>query len=253
MYAWIQCLRLPICVLASALTVTSFRIVGQDVPWAQVAAVFCIAVATMLQNDWRDRVNDTRKGKRLAFDHPEAFLGLLLVFWSVSVGLILSVAHQSFEAAWLLSAMALAGIVYSETRQIPLVPVVIVSLTSASSTLLPVASDAHSEPPWLLFLSAALVIFAREIINDLEDTAVDRGYKWTIPLAIGEKRARRVAAIVAVAGFIAVVRVSLAAIPTLLVASVGVGSLICNTSPSKSRLYLDVGLALTMLTLIIIG
>ena len=41
-----------------------------------------------------------------------------------------------------------------------------------------------------LFGAAALLVFGREILKDVEDEEIDGGYKWTIPLAYGNRAAR---------------------------------------------------------------
>lgn len=253
MSAWIKSLRLSVCVLASFLAITGFTLAGTGISWVAVMAVFFGTSATMLQNDWRDRFHDIRKGKVLAYQHAGKFLTLLLTFWLVSGGLIALAAVHDTSVGIALAILAVAGVVYSETRMIPFVPIVLVSLVSASPAALPLAAGANSEKLWLLFLSATLVVFAREITKDLDDKRIDGGYKWTIPLAIGEQRSRILAAVVVVAGLAAAAKVSLAILPAASLTVIAAVALVRGAEPSTSRKYIDAGMALVILTLITFG
>ncbi len=253
MGAWVKSLRLSVCFLASLLTVTGFRVAGLATPWAAVAAVFFITCATMLQNDWRDKYHDSRKGKTLALQQQGAFLVWLLVFWAVCGGLIIVAAVHNAGVGIALAILALVGIAYSETRRIPLVPVTLVSLASASPVALPLFSGANPERFWLLFLSVSLVIFAREITKDLEDMHIDGDYKWTLPLALGDQRSRIIAAVAVVAGFLALANMSLTILPAASLMFVGAILLVRGARPRTSRKWLDVGMAFTILTLIAFG
>lgn|SRR3989344_4595939 len=253
MRAWIKSLRLFVCVLASFLAITGFKLAGADTSWVAVAAVFFIASATMLQNDWRDRFHDVRKGKKLVLQHQGAFLALLLAFWAVCGGLIVIVAVHNYRVGAVLAIVALAGIAYSETRKIPLVPIMLVSLASASPAVLPLVSGANSEKLWPLFLSVTLVIFAREITKDLGDKHIDGGYKWTIPLVLEDQRSRILVAVATVAGLIAATSVSLTILPAASLTFVGVVLLVRGASPRMSRKFFDAGMALVILTLIAFG
>jgi len=251
--AWFKSLRLSVCILASFLAITGFTLAGTGISWVAVMAVFFIASATMLQNDWRDRFHDISKGKVLACQQAGKFLVLLSVFWLISGGLIaLTVVHDTSVGVALV-IVAAAGIVYSETRMIPFVPIVLVSLASASPVALPIVAGASSEKLWLLFLSATLVVFAREITKDMDDKQIDGGYKWTIPLAFGEQRSRILAAVVIVAGLVAAAKVSLAILPAASLAVIAAVALVRGMKPSTSRKYLDAGMALVILTLITFG
>lgn len=253
MSAWIKSLRLSVCILASFLAITGFVLAGTGVSWVAVMAVFFIASATMLQNDWRDRFHDIRKGKVLAYQHAGKFLALLSAFWLVSGCLIALAAVHDISVGVALAILAVAGVMYSETRMIPFVPIVLVSLASASPAALPLAAGANSEKLWLLFLSATLVVFAREITKDLDDKQIDGGYKWTIPLAFGEQHSRILAAVVVVAGLVAAAKVSLLILPAASLAVIAAVALVRGAKPSTSRKYLDAGMALVILTLITFG
>ena len=246
-------MRLSVCVLASFLAITGFALAGTSISWVAVVAVFFIASATMLQNDWRDRFHDVRKGKVLACKHQGAFFTLLSAFWAVCVGLIALAAVHDTSIGVALAILAVAGVVYSETRMVPLVPIALVSLASACPALLPLAAGANSEKLWPLFLSATLIVFAREITKDLDDKKIDGGYKWTIPLVLGEQRSRILAAVTIVAGLVAVAKVSLMILPAASLAVIAAVALVRGAEPSTSRKYLDSGMALVIIILITFG
>lgn len=175
---------------------------------------------------------------------------LLSAFWLVSGGLIALAAVNDMSIGVALAILAVAGVVYSETRMISFVPIVLVSLASASPAALPLVAGANSEKLWLLFLSATLIVFAREITKDLDDKQIDGGYKWTIPLAFGEQHSRILAAVVIVAGLAAAAKVSLVILPATSLAIIASIMLVRGVKPSTSRKYLDAGMALVILTLI---
>lgn len=253
MTAWIKSLRLPVCFLATSLIVVSFRVNGANPPWLTVVTVFFGCCLTMLQNDWRDRHHDSRKGKVLALEHPKAFLVFLFVFWAVPLGLVPVVFRENRTMGFALAFLVLPVAAYSEVRRIPMAPVVIVSLVYAAPALLPVVTGQGSVKSWLIFLSSALVIFGREISKDIDDQHIDPGYKWTIPLAISESRARVIAAVAVTMGVVAAVGVSAVTVPGVFVALIGVALLVRGSGQKVARICLDIGMALAVLMLIFFG
>ena len=253
MTAWIKSLRLPVCFLAVLLTIVSFRLGGAQISWLVIFAVFFISCSTMLQNDWRDKYHDGRKGKILALSHSRAFLALLLVFWTVACGLIVVVAVKNSNVGMALVAMALVGLFYSETRRIPMVPVTLVAIASGSPALLSIVAGADGNKAWLLFFSATFIIFGREITKDIDDERIDAGYKWTIPLAVGNNWAKAIAIVTIIAGLAIATRISIAALPAMALAIVGVVLLTRNVRPIITRTCIDVGVALAILTIVFFG
>lgn len=253
MLAWLFSLRVPICLLAGLQAIASFRLTGTPPSWLAVVTVFFIASATMLQNDWRDRRHDFWKGKTLATNNPQTFLTVLAAFWGISAGLISIAAAGSGSLGIALAAMAIIGLTYSETRRIPMVPVLLVSLTSASPSLLPATTSANVGTVWPFFASLFLILFGREVTKDLDDARLDAGYKWTIPVVWGSQPARIVAAVTVLAGLAALLMVSLLTLPGSLIAIFGIVLLILGANPKISRACLDVGMTLTILTLIVCG
>lgn len=256
---WIKALRLPICFLAALLAVTSFRLSDVTVNWLAVIAVFFIACAAMLQNDWRDRDHDARKGKRLALDHPRPFFRLLVVVWVIVCGLVYITVFSRVAAAGdigiLLAVTAFASLVYSEIRRIPMASILLVSTTSAAPALLPVVAGVNkTETVWMLFLSVMLIIFGREIIKDLKDKKIDYGYKWSIPIAAGDKRAKIIALAAVALGIVVAVKISPMVLPASLVIIISAIMRVCEQRLSlkiEMLWFFDAGVALAILSLLI--
>jgi 4-hydroxybenzoate polyprenyltransferase len=245
----IKALRVSMACLAVGLAVTAYRLERLPLSLSTLAAVFCITCATMLQNDWRDRYHDIKKGKSFASDHPRIFLLFLLSVWCaccLSVGVI---ALQNGTLALLLAAMALAGLVYSETRKIPWTPVFLTAVTSASPALLPATVAADAAPALRLFAAAALLIFGREILKDLADKPFDDGHKWTIPLAYGNRTAKWLAIVSVIGGCLVAALISPLAIAGILPAGMGAVLSRRNLSLATAKRWLDVGTALALLVL----
>lgn len=251
MMAWVKSLRLSVCVLESFLAATGFVLAGMRVSRVATAVVFLGMVANMLQNDWRDRFHDIRKGKTLAYERPRAFLALLTAVWVVDAGLIILASASNAKLGITLATLGAAGMVYSETRRIPVAPIAIVSLVSAGPVILPLADGASSEKLLPLFMSTILVIFAREVAKDIDDEGIDRGYKWTIPLALGGRRSRALAAAAIVLGSAVAAKVSLAVLPGAAIMVAAAVALARGAKPHTVRRCLDAGMALAILALIV--
>lgn len=190
MKEWIKAPRLPICLMAGLLTAVSFRFAGRiNEAFLPALTVFTIACAANLQNDWRDRFHDVKKGKTLALRQPLRFELFLCAVWVLAASLCLVLAQSGYRQAMICVLMIIAGGMYSETRIIPLLPTLLVALTSASAALL--AGFGYEQI--VLFALIFGTIFSREIIKDLMDHEIDAGYKWTLPVAMGSYFSKAVA------------------------------------------------------------
>ena len=243
-------LRTSMACLAVGLAASAFRLAKLPIPLSILAPVFFIFCAARLQNDWRDRYQDRKRGKTFASSHQRLFLLCLLSCWAVCCSLIVIVALHNVLSGLLLAAMALAGLLYSETREIPWLPISISAIASASPAFLPSTLEPNAERMLPLFAAAALLIFGREILKDLEDKRFDGDYKWTIPLAYGDQAAKRLA-IASIAGAcVAVATISPLAIGGVLVAGIGLTLFYRDTSPAATMNWLDMGAALVIATLV---
>jgi 4-hydroxybenzoate polyprenyltransferase len=244
-------LRGSMAYLGVGLVVCAFRIANVPLSFSILAAVFCVFCVARLQNDWRDRHHDVGKGKFFASERPGMFLVGLAAAWALCCALIAITALEHWQAALLLCGMALAALVYSETRRLQWVPILLSALTSASPVLLPATVMRGADPMLPLFAAVVLLIFGREILKDLEDRRIDGGYKWTIPLAYGDRAAKRLA-IASVAGAaILAAAVSPLGIAGVALAGVGLVLILRDTAPADAMKWLDAGAALVIGALVI--
>ncbi len=79
------------------------------------------------------------------------------------------------------------GLIYSETRRFPLIPIILVSFTSTAPILFPIFLGYNVAALWYLFIGTVLIIFSREMVKDIEDMAIDHGYKWTLALHFNDR------------------------------------------------------------------
>lgn len=250
---YILALRLPIVVLAGLLCLVSFKM-SQVQHSALLPTVFTILLAgtCMVQNDWRDRKQDTLKGKCFASRNELPFLVFLLVLWLATIVLAVTLLREQAEFGWLAIAGVLSGLVYSETRKTPLIPALLVALTSASSALFP-AVILYSPNILLLFLSTALLIYGREILKDLDDMNYDKGYKWTLPVAIGSKQAKVIAGAFVLSASTVSIALSLKTILGVMPLIVSVVYLLTDRSHKTAKRMIDIGVLLTLASLLVFG
>lgn len=244
-------LRTTMACLAVGLAATALRIAGQPVSALTLAAVFLIFCAARMQNDWRDRRQDIKKGKTFAARRPRLFASLLLANWAACGALIGLEALRSVPLALLLAAMVVAGLVYSETRRVPWMPISISVITSASPAFIPSTLVPGAKPMLPLFAAAALFILGRELLKDLDDRPIDGGYKWTIPVAYGERTAKWVAVLSLAGACVACAAISPLTLLGIVVAAVGVTLIGLDGSRSATLDWLDAGAALVILALLV--
>lgn len=152
--------------------------------------------AIVITNDLVDREHDQGKGRTLATERPRAVLGFAITLWLTALLAALPLLHQHPAAAAPLLALAIGGLGYSWCRRIPLLSAVLVAASYASCPLLAatLASADHPALPLAMILPPTVAIFTfvhgRETIADLEDLAIDHGYKATLPTLLGPTAAR---------------------------------------------------------------
>lgn len=194
MKEYIKAMRLPACIFAGLLTLASFKLVGNVanglLPMVVTMAIF---VATMAQNDLRDRWNDTKKGKCFAFENPVKFKCFVSLLWVIAIFVTSMLFWQNPFYLIVAGSMILVGLVYSEIRQIPFLPNSLVAITTGSSVLYPICDGNFSCFIFIYSSIISITIFGREILKDFEDSAVDPNYKWTMIQVFGEKKVRLVA------------------------------------------------------------
>jgi len=254
MTAWIRSFRLPVVILAVLLTVVSFKISDQiDSVLLPALTVAITAIGYMLQNDWRDRFHDMKKGKFLASRAPKQFLALTITVWIAALVCTALMWKQDYRLSWLPISVIMLGLVHPETRHFFLLPQITTSLITASTVLFPMFLGRGSETLWLLFTSVALIIFSREIIKDLDDMHIDKGYKRTLPLAIGGQNAATVAVgILAMSSFalLALPHLFFIGIPFLLASAI---CLLMKMGHAIAKIILDAGMGTTLVFILLVN
>jgi len=251
MIGLIKALRLPECLLVVALGIISFKYASIPFNILVLITLFFVIASTMLQNDWRDRFHDIAKSKTFAHEEPALFLRLLILFWVICCGLIMILFIQHPSTASLLLVMALVGAFYSEARRVPLLSVIIVSLTSASPLLLPLTFGASFATITNLFIATVLILFGRETLHDIADMAADKGYKQTVPVIMGDKFARIVLTIALIIGCGFVVAVSPFALIGVAFIVLGLMNVTKDALVIQVRKRIDIGLVLLVVILLL--
>ena len=251
MKEWAHSLRLTLGLFALALVLVSFKIsnLSNENSWLCAITALATVCATMVQNDWRDRFQDTKKGIYLANNNPKKFFLLVIVLWVLAGSLSLILIYKNINPGILALLMIVSGLIYSETRKVPMLSIVLVCLTWASLVLFPVFPKCNSFQIWLLSIYLFLTIFGREIITDLKDIFVDRNYKWTIPQKLSIRQAEIVAVSLNLMGLIVAVMLSakaLLGIPFMLIA---LFFLFKRKDYRTSKTFFDLGMATVIIML----
>jgi len=186
MIAWIKAFRFPISFMGAGLVILGFRITKLPIPWLVPLTSLIILSATMLHNDWRDRFHDIKKGKTLAFKHPQGFLILTLIIWIIAILLTITLWLSDYRLGIIPTIAITIGLVYSETRLIPLMPTMLVAIGTAILPLFPILFEQKSVV--IISISTFFIIFAREVIKDIQDIEIDSNYKWTLPKKLGPEK-----------------------------------------------------------------
>jgi len=248
---YIKALRLPIVFLAGLLCCVSYKISeAGELPILPIIFTVFLAGTCMVQNDWRDRKHDVRKGKFFASNNERPFLIYLLILWLVTAGLAIGLWQKQAELGYFALAYIFCGLIYSETRKMPFLPAFLVAIVSASPVLFPAVSF-RSQAPVLLFLSTSLLIFGREILKDLDDMRCDKGYKWTLPVSLGQKKSKLIAGLFILSASATSLILSLKTFPGVLFLLAASAILLANEKHSIAKRLIDIGILLTLVSLYI--
>lgn len=251
MKGYVKALRLPIVVMAGLLAITAFRVSVWSTD-AYLVALFIVIVAsaTMAHNDWRDREHDAEKGKIFALNHSKSFGTMVILLWFASLIGAIGLWILNPWYGILSGLVIVSGLIYSETRQIPFLPVLLVALTSASPALY---ANPRNNKVLAIFFVSVLLIFGREILKDLDDYSHDVGYKWTLPLVFGRRAAKFLAGLIILVLSLVATWVSmktLAGAPFLLMSA---SYLIFDKNHRSAKTLLDIGMATIIVVLLASG
>jgi len=219
-------------------------------------AVFCGVSATMLWNDYTDKQHDARKGKMHAQYHSQRYSTLARWLWCICASCVVWADGQN--KYWLslgIFTLCLAGLFYDLTYRVTGLSMVVVGVASASVTLFALLLDQPRQPlfGFVLFVSVTLTLWAREILKDLDDTVVDRGYKRTLPAVWGRKTATLACGIMLLASTLiaAVFRNELPFLAITLSSLVAGVSVLMLRKPERiGKTIIDVGMAIALFTLL---
>lgn len=142
----------------------------------------------MAWNNFQDRQMDLKKGRSFAYNNPGKSLALTLVLLVISVTVLPQFTGKNFNLACTIMAVILFW--YSYISRIILVDNLIVAAFSA--WLIIVTTDnifQLSSIQISLTLIIFLLILGREILKDVEDVKIDRGYRNSIPIMFGKANA----------------------------------------------------------------
>ena len=141
------------------------------------AMVFLICAATMAQNDYDDRFHDAEgKGKIFAFTHEKSFKKFTILLWFLSIiSVILAyiVTDNLSVVCWGIFATVF-GVLYQRFRKIPFASNAIVSLMLSTVVVI------LAPQKWFFAILIFIISLFREIVKDLEDANIDKGYKWSV-------------------------------------------------------------------------
>ncbi len=192
LYNYIKSIR-PLASVFSGLTVLAgFRIstgkITIDALYLMLS-VMVIYFATVAQNDLRDRWHDAKKGKTFVLHHEKSYKHFTLILWILSILVTIFAYSLNIGYGFLLSAMILIGLIYSEIRLVPILPNLIVAITCGLPTLFPLfVSQKSLVSCWIFCIAIVTTMFAREILKDFDDQEIDPGYKWTLLQWVGQER-----------------------------------------------------------------
>ncbi len=248
----IKALRPAICIFAGLLGILSFLLTHSTINWLAIFGVIVVACTTMAQNDWRDRLHDAKKGKDFALQNQKSFFVFLISLWVLVTFIIVLSYFDNKNICLYLIAISFIGAIYSEIRRIPLLPMLSVAFTSASPALLPILHGVEFIIPLKLFIITTCIILAREISKDIEDTAIDEGYKWTLPLKIGNQWAQAIAILFILISFAVLTKISLFAALAFPFASFIIIILyIIDCRINYLRNYLDIVIVLVFIAILL--
>lgn len=261
---WIESLRLSSTIPAGVLVHVSFVLTHQKTDSLLALEAFLVATFAMLHNDYVDRVNDLKKGRQLAFQHPKQFRIVLIVGWII----IWAIALIPLSSYKFIIPIIVISMMYSYTRKIPYLPNLLVAFASASpliwanSVSIPIIS---ATPNSFMFLAVLSCILGREIVKDIEDAEVDVGWKYT-PVSLGwfSKESEQRLACHLIGGGVGwcilatLIRISQGSIIGILIYVVAVfvcwyGSILLYSqdTPEQEKKYFDRGMMLLLFSLII--
>ena len=170
------------------LAILSFSFYGR-LPWIlalTVALCFALVSASIQAfNDYQDRNHDIKKGKTFAHHNPALLFDFWLLISSFAVIPMIAITEISANGAMLCAIVWVLGILYSFLQKFFIVQNIIVALCASLPALCGNAFYGRPDIDYrssLVFLLLLAIIFVREVVKDIQDRKVDKGYKHTLPV-----------------------------------------------------------------------
>ncbi len=210
MSGWIKPLRFTSVLMGALLATVGFVVSGIkfELPFlTTILFVLAAGTATMVNNDWEDRFHDAKKGKVFALKNNRAFGKFNRVLWGFAILSVIAQFAVNINFGLLSVALLFVGLNYKAVYRYPLLPGLLVALMATGPLAFAQMVRASSEV-WILIFGTFLLVFGREVIKDIYDMKIDGGYKWTLPLAVGEKSSRILVAALYFAAFLPAIRIT---------------------------------------------
>lgn len=226
--------------------------------WLFSIDCFTCMCATMVINNYIDRYHDVLKGNTFAFDHAKAFLRFTVACWLVEAVMLTILFTYDWRLGTLALFRALIGFTYSWMRKLPLVPIISLAAVFVTGAITPAILAWPDRIALMFSIVGAFVITARECHKDMEDCEADRqdGWKTTIATIWGNLVAALVGRILILVSLLVFVSMPLTGLPHIGIYGAiisaylyAIGAYWIVGNPAKSKLIVDMGIALMLITI----
>lgn len=189
---WIKSLRPRTVLMAGLLCIVGFKVGDVPIETAEVLAVVFILIVggfTMAINDWQDRFADFNGGRRFVVQNSRAYYRFMIILGILTCTTSVILLMANFKYGILSFVLIFLGTMYGKIRKIPFTPGIYMAVCSVGPLLFSYLNSPTATSLNCILSGVLLYIYGRETLKDLEDRTQDKGTKWTIPNAFGEKNA----------------------------------------------------------------
>jgi len=174
--------------LAAILVVYAYLASGEPINILNCVCVFVLTGTIMAWNDWCDRHHDAKLGKSFALTQGATYFWYCIGLWAITFVLIGITATQHWQSGVLGLGIALAGLVYTYSRNIIILPEVMCAICLTAVMFYPMI-EGHSGPVWYLYLFVGIGNLARENLKNTDHPEADVGWKKTLSVFFGNRTA----------------------------------------------------------------
>ena len=204
MHAYIEILRPFNALMAAVAVAVSFFLAGgtgYSFLFAS-ASVFLVLGAGMVVNDYFDKDIDAKNKPRRPIpsgrvrENDAVIYSLTLFFFGVGCAGVLGI-----ETLLIALTTCLLLLFYAQRfAGMPGIGNVIVSVSTGLAYIFGAAAAGNTFHPLLLGFAVVTLLstFSREVYKDVEDMKADYGFRTTLPIKFGRKKAMRIAGVVGV-------------------------------------------------------